>query len=129
MKNKQALIDSLDAFTKHYIVCMLWAETDNSTPSGGHPLDDNYDINDLTIDALKECKKDCEAFQRDNAELLKQAGNDEYNGHDFWLTRNGHGAGFWDRGYDKDIGDKLTQACKTYGTVNPMVYRKKIYLS
>lgn len=35
-------------------------------------------------------------------------------GHDFWLTRNGHGVGFWDRGLG-DLGDELTkhaEACK-----------------
>lgn len=35
-------------------------------------------------------------------------------GHDFWLTRNGHGAGFWDRGLG-ELGDWLTQQCKLYG--------------
>lgn len=126
--NKAALIKSLDAFTKAYIVCMLWAENDESTESGGEPLDQNYSISDLSIDALKLCKKDCEAFQRDNSELLAKAGDDERNGHDFWLTRNGHGAGFWDRGYTDEVGDKLTEASKTYGTVNPYLHRKKVYL-
>lgn len=35
-------------------------------------------------------------------------------GHDFALTRNGHGAGFWDRGYG-DVGDRLTDAARAYG--------------
>jgi hypothetical protein len=35
----------------------------------------------------------------------------EKAGHDFWLTRNGHGAGFWDRNLG-GIGDKLTKACE-----------------
>lgn len=34
-------------------------------------------------------------------------------GIDFWLTRNGHGAGFWDRDLG-EIGDKLTAAAETY---------------
>jgi hypothetical protein len=38
-------------------------------------------------------------------------------GHDFWLTRNGHGAGFWDRGLGA-LGDRLTDASKPYGEVN-----------
>ena len=36
-------------------------------------------------------------------------------GHDLWLTRNGHGAGFWDRGYGPD-GDRLTELCKPMGS-------------
>ena len=38
----------------------------------------------------------------------------ELAGHDFALTRNGHGTGFWDRGLGA-IGDMLTDACKPYG--------------
>ncbi|WP_435634332.1 hypothetical protein ACSC9U_18330 [Pseudomonas solani] len=41
----------------------------------------------------------------------------ECAGHDFWLTRNGHGAGYWDRGLG-DLGDKLTAAAKTFGGVD-----------
>lgn len=40
---------------------------------------------------------------------------DEQDGHDFYLTRNGHGVGYWDRGYGP-IGDILTDAAKSYGT-------------
>jgi hypothetical protein len=36
-------------------------------------------------------------------------------GHDLWLTRNGHGAGFWDRGLG-DVGDKLTAIAKRMGS-------------
>lgn len=34
-------------------------------------------------------------------------------GQDFWLTRDGHGPGFWDRGRER--GDRLTAAAKMYG--------------
>lgn len=38
-------------------------------------------------------------------------------GHDLWLTRNGHGAGFWDRGLGQ-LGDSLTTAAKSIGWAN-----------
>lgn len=41
-------------------------------------------------------------------------GIESYAGHDFWLTRVGHGAGFWDRGLG-DLGERLTDASKAYG--------------
>lgn len=41
----------------------------------------------------------------------------ELAGHDFWLTRNGHGAGFWDRGLG-ELGERLTVASKTFGSVD-----------
>lgn len=43
---------------------------------------------------------DCERFQRENAEhiqlenLVYDSYEDSQAGHDFWLTRNDHGAGF-----------------------------------
>ena len=39
----------------------------------------------------------------------------EQLGHDLWLTRNGHGAGFWDRGHGAD-GQRLTDLCQPMGT-------------
>lgn len=36
-------------------------------------------------------------------------------GHDFWLTRNGHGAGFWDRGLG-ELGERLTAVAKPYSS-------------
>ena len=38
----------------------------------------------------------------------------EQHGHDFALTRNGHGTGFWDRGYGV-VGGRLTEAAQAYG--------------
>lgn len=38
----------------------------------------------------------------------------EQHGQDFALTRNGHGAGFWDRSYG-ELGDKLSDAASVYG--------------
>ena len=34
--------------------------------------------------------------------------------HDFWLTRNGHGAGFWDGDYDDEVGTELTKIAHTF---------------
>ena len=46
----------------------------------------------------------------------------ERAGHDFWLTRNGHGAGFWDGDWSEDymgteVGELLTEASRPYGDV------------
>jgi hypothetical protein len=40
-------------------------------------------------------------------------------GHDFWLTRNGTGAGFWDGDWFE--GEKLTEAAKAFGNFDLMV--------
>ena len=35
-------------------------------------------------------------------------------GHDLWLTRNGHGAGYWDRGLG-ELGERLSDAARSLG--------------
>ncbi len=42
-------------------------------------------------------------------------------GHDFWLTRNGHGCGFWDGDWPEPQASLLTQASKAFGGVDPYV--------
>ena len=127
---KQKLIDRLDSFTKAYIVCALWSSNDDKTPSGGEPLDKNYTIFDLTMDALKSIKQDCENFQREHGALLATAyGVSPYDepaaGHDFWLTRCHHGVGFWDRGLG-EVGEALTKAAHAYGEANLYVQRGSV---
>ena len=106
----------MNSFERSYLECALWSSCNDN----GNPLDDRFDILDLTDDAKRKMLKDCENFQEANVLLLAKAGSDEQNGHDFWLTRNGHGAGFWDRGYGQ-VGDELTKACKAYGPVDLIV--------
>lgn len=104
---------NLDAFVRAYLECALWSSTD---PETERPLDDDFDIEDLDDTVIEEAIRECQDFRDANAEDLAQAGDDAQNGHDFWLTRNGHGAGFWDRGYG-EVGDRLWKACKPYGCV------------
>lgn len=102
----------LDAFTKAYLTAALWSESDDNDI----PLDDNYSIADFDEHALNTAIVECQAFQAQCHQLLNGI-PEEQAGHDFWLTRNGHGAGFWDRGLG-EIGDKLTEACKSFGEAN-----------
>jgi len=107
--------EKLDAFTEAYITAALWSTNDESTPQGGDPLDDNYGPSDIAPEALAEIRKDCERFQTEAKSLLEEAGmSDDQAGHDFWLTRNGHGVGFWDRGLGA-LGDALSKVAKTFG--------------
>jgi hypothetical protein len=51
----------------------------------------------------------------------------DYAAHDWILTRNGEGAGFWDGGWDEEMGKKLTELSKTFGQLDVYVYRKYVY--
>jgi hypothetical protein len=106
----------LNAFVRGYLTCALWASTDDN----GETLD-GYSLDDIAESSVKSAVEDCEAFQADNtADLTATEADDEQNGHDFWLTRNRHGAGFWDRGYG-DVGKRLTEAAHAYGDANAYV--------
>jgi len=120
----------LDKFTQAYIQAMLWSSNDESDESGGVPLDQNYSEDDVAPESLEKIIAECNQFQEENADDLEQVpdmhyATDSYGsnfctgyesaGHDFWLTRNGHGAGFWDREYNEEVTTRLTAACKKFG--------------
>ena len=108
----------VDEFTAAYIECALWSSTDNADDSGGSPLDENYGPEDLDLSTLDGMIKDCADFQESEAADLAAYRQDAGQaGHDFWLTRNRHGAGFWDRGLG-DVGNRLTDAAHAYGSVD-----------
>ena len=80
-------------------------------------------MDDIEPNTLIKMADDCENFQQKYRELYELGGwDDSKAGHDFWLTRNGHGTGFWDRSYKQPekevIGKQLTEAAKTYGEYN-----------
>jgi len=100
---------NIDEMTKHYIIAALWASTNDE----GNPLDDKYSIDDLAPETLLEMKEECFEFVQYNLELILESKQGEaQTGHDFWLTRNHHGVGFWDRELG-EVGDKLTVAANS----------------
>jgi hypothetical protein len=106
----------IDTFTRAYLECALWSSTDESTPQGGEPMDQNYSVTDIAPDTLAAMVRDCQKFQQENADDI--AFQCDRAGHDFWLTRNGHGAGFWDGDWPNEVGTRLTEASKKYGEFN-----------
>lgn len=108
----------MDEFTEAYFETALWSSTDDE----GEPLDNNFDIGDLDLDTKNRMFRDADDFQTRNEELLSDAyindGASEADaGHNFWLTRNGHGAGFWDGDYP-ETGDELSAASEKFGEFN-----------
>ncbi len=98
-----------------YVTCALWSTNDEE----GNPLDDKHDIDDIDLETLDKMRTDCAAFLNENADALRCLGDDDQNGHDFWLTRNGHGAGFWDRGYkNKKAVERVCEAAEAFGSFN-----------
>lgn len=100
----------LDAFTRAYVECALWSSTDEE----GEPLDGLYTPDDLAPETLRDMVEDCASFQKTHAERI--ASDPARAGQDFWLTRNRHGAGFWDGDYPDDDGKALTEDAHAYGS-------------
>jgi hypothetical protein len=113
----------LNEFILGYVTCAIWA----SIGDDQQPLDEKYDTDDIAPETRKVMEKDCEKFIAENEAALGDyaeiiGSHPEYTesekaGHDFWLTRNGHGAGFWDRGIG-ETGDTLTKASEGFGGVD-----------
>lgn len=108
-------------FVRAYLECALWSSTiDDEDGNLGTPYDSIYAIDDFSNETVAHAIVDCNNFIQANREDLDEV-SDTYHvdysqhGHDFWLTRNGHGAGFWDRGYG-EVGDRLSKASKVYGS-------------
>ena len=81
------------------------------------PLDRYYSAADFTQASVREAEAEVEEFVELNREALEASGMPEDRwGRDFWLTRNRHGAGFWD-GYYGEYGAHLTRAAHAYGEV------------
>lgn len=108
---------NIETLVDHALICWLWSEVDHE----GDPMDEGYDIHDVADCEREEWHDEIESFVivANEAGLLADM-EDSQIGHDFTLTRNGHGAGFWDRGLG-DVGDKLTALCKPFGEVSAYV--------
>jgi hypothetical protein len=78
-------------------------------------MDANYGSEDIASYALEAMSKDCADFIAGNTKDLDGM-NPSQAGHDFWLTRNHHGAGFWDRGLGA-LGERLTVSANASGEV------------
>lgn len=94
------------------------------------PMDANYSETDLAPETLEKIIADCAKFQSEYGDTIRAAiatgevacgpDFDEWGraGHDFWLTRNNHGAGFWDGDWPEPFSDELTKAAKAFGECN-----------
>lgn len=119
-KSKSHPVPIWPEFFDAYIEAALWSTTDNSTESGGYPLEDNYGPDDIDQESIDKQIMETNSFIDENEAWLDEA-SEKFGarpaslGFDFWLSRNGHGAGYFDRGYGA-LGDKLQNAAKVYGT-------------
>lgn len=125
------IMNRLDQFTRAYLECALWSSVSDPAEgeNNGEPLDANYSIFDLAPEAVEQAKRECKAFLETNRADIESGCSrttpdhdsgcknldESQAGHDFWLTRNGHGAGFWDGDWPEPAASRLTEASKRAG--------------
>ena len=106
----------LDTFTRAFIETLLWSEVDiDADGNMGDAFDAWATADDIDPEGLAQIIVDCASFQEANWDDI--ADDPEQAGHDFCLTRNRHGAGFWDGDWPRDVGRRLTEAAHAYGTL------------
>jgi len=117
-----------DEFELAYVECLIWSEEpcDLSETVDGAP----WDIDMLAPETVQTIKRDCATFRRSLGVMLAIAVGPTRGGHsgamqaghDLWLTRAGHGCGFWDGDWDGDwgkrLGDLLTIRAKRLGELD-----------
>ena len=105
-----------------YVTAALWSSTDDD----GAPLDKNFDETNIVAEAADKMRHDVERFLIEAEDAIREAADKmekplnadfaESLGHDLWLSRNGHGAGFWDGDWPEGPAEKLEEAAKSRGS-------------
>jgi hypothetical protein len=103
----------IEAVLFQYAATGLWSELDPQ----GTPLCATYGVGDIDTKSLDAMADDVIAFL-DSCTAERPHVFDTLTtgqiGHNFWLTRNRHGAGFWDLGLG-ERGQWLTQMAHPFG--------------
>lgn len=102
-----------------YLECAAWC--DINSDSEGLELQAHEQGATFSETAREAAKRDCRAFAfQINASSWDYAGYDLARlGHDFWLSRNGHGAGFFDRDeLPKAVRDFAQDKARRWGSTN-----------
>lgn len=119
-----------------FIEALLWAnavDSNGESVEGAHQDYAPVSLTDFAVDAQTTINAEVWAFISSNVadfdefvqrvvslnDCSESAAAADF-GHNFLLTRSGHGAGYWDRGLG-DLGDRLTANAKPYGPIYAIV--------
>jgi hypothetical protein len=116
-------------FLRGYMECAEWLWPEHDETEYGFNRDA---VRGWSKEAQRQMRLDCRAFFKANAADLaayEKAGRDmQHAGHDFYLSREGHGTGFWDRGMG-DLGKRLHEAARNAGPAgDPWLHRGYVRL-
>jgi len=112
----------LNEFQASYEETSLWSSTYGE--DGENSLDDGE--HDISAELQDKIDADCRVFLDSHADTIRDCEMSRSNGssnftmagHDFWLNRCGHGAGFWDGDYSEPHATVLDEAATAFGNVD-----------
>lgn len=97
--------DSMSIAAQQYLETARWAEKGDER--------DEWDNLEWSREATDQAERDVRSFL-DKCGALIDGEDITQVAHDFWLTRNRHGEGFWDGDYPEH-GDRLTELAHSFG--------------
>lgn len=118
----------LDRVTQEYVAAILWAEhTTTDDDHDGEPIEDVISVQDLPPEFLLTCALAVEAFRAMPgvedaiADILADLADFRHDetlgriGHDIYMTRQGHGCGFWDGDWPTPHDTTMDAAARALG--------------
>lgn len=86
---------------------------DSASFENNERLDEVYGVFDISAGTAREFIGECADFSSAQWDSVSRFAAKDV-GHDFTMTRNGEGVGFWDGDYPEPYATTLTDASKTY---------------
>ncbi|AGM13667.1 hypothetical protein PBI_PHAUX_134 [Mycobacterium phage Phaux] len=121
----------IDSMVEGYLEAQLWAGLDYRA-EGEEPVtyDENYSRADIAPEYVAAVHEELTEVVAQHPLAVRMYLNareydpgqgtvSAYFGHDFYLTREHHGAGFWDCGLG-ELGDYLTKVADSYGAATEL---------
>lgn len=91
--------------------------------------DDWQKDSQFSDELIEQARRDCAAFMAEYGWMIREI-NSSQAGHDFWLTRNHEGAGFWDSPEVwGEYTDALTAAAQTFPELNTYDHNGLVYFA
>lgn len=114
---------AINVIIDSYLETAIWTEDFDKEVEG-------KTIYDFSDNARNQAKEEIEWFLKNSVDMFGSLVFKDVSytsiGHDIWLSRNGHGAGFFDRGYEKEISDFLMYLSHELGEIALEVNNDKI---
>jgi hypothetical protein len=122
-------LEQIDTIVRAYLACVEFTDMGP---------DCEFEARDFAPTAVFRATADCAEFVVATGDLFDEYISNvdwgyshedklEQFGHDFWLTRNRHGAGFWDRGLGS-LGDALSELAHVAGQQSACEVDGLVYL-